>query len=331
MPNMTRRSLPDMAHASKAWDRYWHFNRIASCMDDFGRSNYDDRVAGPWRAFFAALPASSKTLDVCTGNGAVALMADEAGLSVTGIDLADIDPARFVPQLAPTLTKIRFIGGTDAAKLPFPDGAFDAVVSQYGIEYAPRPDAWREAARVTAPGGRLRVVVHAADGNVAAESRESIKDCDFLLDEAKLPQRMRDCLRAVQAFEQAARPSDAQRKAADDSFNAFQSALDVVARRLPDAADPEMLHTAGSVLADAFTKRRLVPLSAVLEKVDEVETEVVCHRTRQQALVDAAMGPAELRDAAKVLSGCGLADVSVQRLEAGGRLLAHVIEARRTA
>jgi SAM-dependent methyltransferase len=319
------------AGASAAWDRYWQFNRIASCMDDFGRSNYDDRVAGPWRTFFAALPPSSQILDVCSGNGAIALIAAEAGMSVTGVDLADIDPAQFVPQLAPTLRKIRFMGGTDAAKLPFPDGSFDAVVSQYGIEYAPRPDAWREAARVIAQGGRLRVAVHAADGNVAADSRASVKDCDFLLDEVQLAQRMRDCLHAVDTFEKAASPTEAERKAADESFKAFQSALDAVAQRLPNAADPKMLHTAGSVLADAFAKRRLVDLSAVSDKIDETETEVICHRTRQQALVDAAMGPNDLRDASKALSDCGLADVSAQPLAAGGRLLAHVIEARRPA
>ena len=319
------------AGVSTAWDRYWHFNRIASCMDDFGRSNYDERIGGPWKEFFAALPSGCRVLDVCTGNGAVALIAAEAGLSVTGVDLADIDPAQFVPQLAPTLSKIRFLGHTDAARLPFPDSSFDAIVSQYGIEYARRPDAWREAARVTAAGGKLRVVVHAADGSVAAESRASLADCAFLLDEVKLPQSMRDCLEAVHAFEDAASPTDAQRQAADEAFNAFQSALDSVSRRLPQAADQKMLHTAGSVLADSFTKRRLVPLSTVLEKIDEVETEVSCHRTRQQTLVDAAMGSKELADAARILAESGLADTTSEPLVAGGRLLAHVIEARRPA
>src|SRR5215212_736587 len=135
MPSMMRRKPRNMAHASTAWDRYWHFNRIASCMDDAGRSNYDERIAGPWRAFFAGLPPCD-VLDICTGNGAVALIAATAGMSVTGIDLADIDPARFVTPMAETLSGIRFLGGTNAAALPFPDGSFGAVVSQYGIEYA---------------------------------------------------------------------------------------------------------------------------------------------------------------------------------------------------
>ena len=38
------------------WDRYWHFDRIASCFDGAGATNYDDCIADGWRAFFAGLP-----------------------------------------------------------------------------------------------------------------------------------------------------------------------------------------------------------------------------------------------------------------------------------
>jgi ubiquinone/menaquinone biosynthesis C-methylase UbiE len=319
-----------MVHASRAWDRYWHFNRIASCMDGAGRSNYDERIAGPWRAFFASFPPC-EVLDICTGNGAVAVIAASAGMSVTGIDLAHIDPARFVTPLADTLSKIRFLGETSAAELPFPDRSFGAVVSQYGIEYAPRPGAWCEAARVTAPGGRVRLVVHAADGAIAEDTRRSLKDVEFLLDDVKLAQRMRESVRAVHAVETAASPTAEQRKTADEAYAAFQAALDTVADRLTGAADPRMLHNAGSVLADAFGKRRLVTLPVLLEKVDDVELEIVCHRDRQQALLDAAMTPDELQEAATILSECGLADLTTHPLAADGRLLAHVIEARRPA
>jgi hypothetical protein len=67
----------------------------------------------------------------------------------------------------------------------------------------------------------------------------------------------------------------------------------------------------------------------LLEKVNDVELEIRCHRDRQQALLDAAMTPDDLQKAATILSDCGLADVTIQPLVADGRLLAHVIEARR--
>jgi ubiquinone/menaquinone biosynthesis C-methylase UbiE len=44
----------------------------------------------------------------------------------------------------------------DAQALPFPDGAFDAVVCQFGVMFFPdRQKAYREARRVLKPGGRF--------------------------------------------------------------------------------------------------------------------------------------------------------------------------------
>lgn len=48
----------------------------------------------------------------------------------------------------------------DAADLPFDDGAFDAVVCQFGAMFFPdRPAAYREARRVLTPDGRLVLAV----------------------------------------------------------------------------------------------------------------------------------------------------------------------------
>src|ERR1700738_1079483 len=44
----------------------------------------------------------------------------------------------------------------DAQALPFPDGAFDAVVCQFGVMFFPdKQKAFREARRVLRPGGRF--------------------------------------------------------------------------------------------------------------------------------------------------------------------------------
>jgi ubiquinone/menaquinone biosynthesis C-methylase UbiE len=44
----------------------------------------------------------------------------------------------------------------DAQSLPFPDGAFDAVVCQFGVMFFPdKQKAYREARRVLKPGGRF--------------------------------------------------------------------------------------------------------------------------------------------------------------------------------
>jgi SAM-dependent methyltransferase len=85
----------------------------------------------------------------------VALTAARAGATVTGVDLTPelVTHARENASLA--RLDIDWHEG-DAEALPFADGAFDAVVSQFGHMFAPRPEvAVREMLRVLRPGGRI--------------------------------------------------------------------------------------------------------------------------------------------------------------------------------
>ena len=140
-----------------------------------------------WSGIFAQLPAGSRVLDIATGNGVLlvwgARAARAAGreLTLTGVDLADIDPTRFLPEHRDDLAAARFIGKTAAESLPFADGSFDAAVSQYGLEYADLEPALSEAARVLAPGGRLHWLAHGAGSVVVAHARAKLVDIDLLL------------------------------------------------------------------------------------------------------------------------------------------------------
>ena len=159
------------------WDQYWHFDRIASCFDGAGAGNYDECVAAGWRDYFRTLPERARILDLCTGNGAAALIAAGIGrtegkaFEIVAVDRAAIDPPAFVTRHAEDYAAIRFCPGTDAEALPFPDSGFDSVISQYGIEYADPERAIPELLRMIAPGGSARIVVHAADGVIAEGSR----------------------------------------------------------------------------------------------------------------------------------------------------------------
>ena len=105
---------------------------------------------------FAEVKPGETVLDVGTGTGVVAITAARAGASVTGLDLtpALIDVARENARVARLATTQWFEG--DAESLPFPDGQFDVVVSQFGHMFAPRPDvAVAEMRRVLKPGGRI--------------------------------------------------------------------------------------------------------------------------------------------------------------------------------
>ena len=307
------------------WTQYWHYDRIASCFDGAGASNYADCVADGWRAFFADLATGACILDLCTGNGAVALLAAAEGRAarILAVDQADIDPRSHVTRNAELYAAIEFSGATNVEALPFGDRGFDAVVSQYGIEYADLSRALPEAVRMLAPGGRLRFVVHAADGVVAEGAKAMIADADLLLDEIDLPGHAARCFEAVLGAER----GDGDARLADASLAGFQEALLRTARHVPQASDRTMFRNSGAVLLDTFQRRGHFDLEQLLAKTDEVRSEIAAHRGRLDALVRAALDARQAAAMAEQLGAMG--GVAASRpLEGPEGLIGHVVAAR---
>jgi SAM-dependent methyltransferase len=102
---------------------------------------------------FAGVRADQRVLDVGCGTGVVALTARRRGARVTGLDLTPELLRRARENATIADVDIEWHEG-DAESLPFGDGAFDVVLSQFGHMFAPRPDvATREMLRVLKPGG----------------------------------------------------------------------------------------------------------------------------------------------------------------------------------
>jgi demethylmenaquinone methyltransferase/2-methoxy-6-polyprenyl-1,4-benzoquinol methylase len=133
------------------------FTRIAGRYDlmnrlmTFGQDAAWRRLVVEW----AQLPPGGRLLDLGTGTGDLALEAlrRQPDARVVGGDFT-LAMLR-VGQGRDESRRVRW-SGTDALNLPFPDGAFDAVVSGYLMRnVADLPRAWAEQYRVLKPGGRV--------------------------------------------------------------------------------------------------------------------------------------------------------------------------------
>lgn len=303
-------------------------------MDGAGRSNYDERVAAGWRTFFRTLPPGSRILDLCTGNGAVAMIAAEISASedkafqITGVDLADIDPKRFVSRYGVIAQNVTFLPRTNCEALGFADGSFDAIVSQYGIEYSNLDKSLPEAVRVLAPSGKLRLFLHAREGTVVAETRKAIADADFLLDRAKLTDKAAQAFRAVHAVE-SGDESPASIARADRCFAAFRASLNGTTHHLRKATDEAMIRNTAGVLLHAYEHRRHCALEDMVAKAEELKQEICAHRSRQRALVSAAVNAKRMAGLAAALVGLGLTDVGWSEVRPGAEFVGYVLEAEK--
>lgn len=121
------------------------------------------------------LRAGARVLDVATGTGHVALEAARGFADVTGID--------YVPELVEVARRRADAEGlsvdfqvADAEALPFPDGAFDYVLSAIGVMFtADHERAAAELARVCRPGGRIGLASWTPSGFVGQLLKTVVK------------------------------------------------------------------------------------------------------------------------------------------------------------
>jgi SAM-dependent methyltransferase len=119
----------------------------------------------------ADLQAGWRVLDVATGSGNAAIAAARRGCQAIGVDYVPALLERGRIRAKAEHLDVRFVEG-DAENLRFPDGFFDAVVSIYGVMFAPdHRRAASELLRVCRPGGRIALASWTPDGFIGETFR----------------------------------------------------------------------------------------------------------------------------------------------------------------
>lgn len=113
------------------------------------------QIVGEQLAEACDLKTDERVLDVAAGNGNASLAAARRGCTVVSSDYVAGLLDRGAERARADRLEIRF-EGADVEALPFKDGEFDAVVSTFGVMFAPdQARAAAEMARVCRPDGRI--------------------------------------------------------------------------------------------------------------------------------------------------------------------------------
>lgn len=331
--------------ATAHWDRYWGAARVAACFEG-ADANYADDIRREWEEFFRSLPAGSRVLDIGTGNGAILLFArqvsDADGLEfkLTGVDSAAIDPARVLPERSQLFDGIAFHGRVDAAAMPFEDAVFDALCSQYSVEYMEREPVLAELSRVAAPGAQLQFVVHSSPGAALEAGEEELALRDFLLDEVKITERARRAQLFIAALERSGEaPSPEQDGEARKLLNAFETGLARLQRRIeesaagamageadpgrPDPGRPDptaqkgvspMLRNTLGLLVRTHQERARFSEAQLDANITALEQEIESHAARLRELRRAACDVGELQRLCAQLAAAGFEQPTTRAL-----------------
>ncbi len=303
------------------WSVFWQSDQLQSCMP-INEPDASDQLLSTWQTFFAALPAGARILDLGTGNGSLAAQAvtvsktKPAQFSIHGIDLADIEPQRFVTSAAELLQEVTFYPRTPMEKLPFDDGHFDAVGSQYAIEYSHTERSLPEALRVLMPGGSFRFLLHADDGVLKERCQSQSRQAENIL-ESSLFDLLADLLKKlVKAETQNASEKTA---AATRAITALKGVLDELEQSFADDGDRSLVNNLFTAVRSLPDMRKSQNLETLLAMTDDIRELLIAQSKRLQAMQHAALDDAAVNALADRLRVLGADNVTLERAIAGQR------------
>lgn len=302
-----------------------------SCEGSFD-DVYGGSVGRHWKSIFSGLETGARVLDLATGNGALPRLLFQHGagreLHCDAVDVADVHPP-WIDELAQgPRSRLCFHGGVRVEQLPFDDGRFALVCSQYGIEYASREPALRELVRVTQAGGRAVLVMHHVESRPVQVARAELEHLDWLLGSAGLVDATRNMLeplaRAATAEGRASLSGDAAANLARDAFNEAQRTL---TGRTQTMAAPDVLFEARDALAECARVAIAQGDSAGVARLEALERQFQDHRFRLLELCQHALDSEQLGLWLAALRS-HFGDVVSTRLHEGEHLMAWVLDAQ---
>ncbi|TQV86605.1 class I SAM-dependent methyltransferase [Aliikangiella coralliicola] len=171
------------------WSNYWQGGNLTSLPQDF-LENYDGEIASLWKSAFSLLSSpKSHILDLCTGNGAIALLAakysqaNQLQMDITGVDAAKISKNSILSKyshLEELLQAVNFIGECKVEDISLQSDRFDLITSQYGIEYCDWEQVAIQVCRLLKPGAHFVFISHASSTAILSTMEQEKEDYSLL-------------------------------------------------------------------------------------------------------------------------------------------------------
>lgn len=324
------------ARDAAAWSRYWARGALHSCPNAFS-GNYGEEIRALWVEFFSAQPSGARVLDIGTGNGAIAFIARDVSrdtgcaFEIEALDSAEIVPERAAAAYGLASHGIVFRGGVEVESTGYPDAWFDAVSSQFALEYTRLGASLPELARIMKPGGAALFVVHHAQSLALGTTRAELESFEFLQHEVPLLVNAR---RFLQRLLGARNSAELQRMAGDSETVAQSRELNrmvaLVMARSKAKRHAAFVAAIAAQIVTALQEIRTVGINAGLERLRVLNDEMQAHRDRLRAMAHAAHTRADVQRLAHEIQKAGFrAEPAAELKVRGNDLMGWILRVTR--
>lgn len=178
-------SQPELEH----WSNYWRSGVQTSLPQDF-KENYDGEILSFWNHQVEQLEDGAKIVDVCTGNGAIAIIMAKMAIKlnkkiqITAVDISKINTNALSKRYdRKIMSMINFKSHCRIEQLHEQiEHEQDLIVSQYGLEYSDLNLSAQSMAKVMKSGGRLVFLSHSSQSDVFQYMKVEFRIYEWLED-----------------------------------------------------------------------------------------------------------------------------------------------------
>ena len=306
-----------MSTTDQGWVDYWQQDGDSGEVFVNSKGERHPTLAKYWTAVFEGTADASRIIDIASGAGSIyAHLPSDHGLNLFAADIAE-EALETLKARIPGVTTV----ACPAEAVPYGDGYFNLVVSQFGVEYA-GTDAFTEAGRLVAVGGRLAALCHVEDGYIDSSNK-------IQLEEARLVDEMRFIDLAI----------DLTRVAFSNDANAMQQSEAVfvpVMRKLAAGVErcPRGIHShLFRGFGQLFEQRRAYDATDITTWLEQMRADLDKNIDRLSRMRAAALSKADMTTIAENLTAAGLQEIQFNLFTTPGNELpvAWKLSARRPA
>ncbi len=294
-----------MTDSGRGWSDYWQKEGASGEVFVNAEGESHPALADYWQGHFESVPESARIIDLASGAGSIyAHLPAQHEFELTAADISEVALATLNERF-PGVTTI----ACSAADVPLDDGSFDLVVSQFGIEYAGF-DAFAEAARLVAPGGRLIALSHIRDGYIDSDNRAQLAEARLIADTGFIDSAI--------ALATAAFSNDPALLAREqEAFVPVGNQVAAAIKRQRKGIHSYLF----SGFRQLYERRQRYDLSDITGWLEGMRGELTVNLDRLSRMCDASLSEADVQKIRELFEAKGLEDVHCTPFETSGNKL----------